>query len=132
MKTLQKNNRNPKDGLRYENVLEALIDACESSNSNEIGVGNNTSAHIAFQEDETPMVVVRYYSTVVGHILSDDCVQIWDGNRWGRTTKTRLDWLVYPLGYRVTSINRKWKIYSISTGAYKDYMSGMVLTAGEF
>jgi hypothetical protein len=130
MKSLNPNNRNPRNGLSYTEIVSAF----QVYKVDQIRVGNNTVAEKvdSFEEPVAAWINVVYYSTKIANLFSNDEVQIYHGGYKTDAAKDRLDWVLLPLGFRLTSIKGKWKIYSIATGAYRDYFAGMVVTRGGF
>lgn len=131
MKTLNPNNRNPRNGLSYEEVAKVLIDAGDGVASLlvEVGVGNNRVARFINMGDGTHKIEIRYYGTLIAYLFPDDTAVLWvNKNDWGtNSTKTTLDWCILPLGYRMTKVGKTWKVYEFATGSYRDYYPGMLV-----
>lgn len=136
MKTLNTNNRNPRyEGVPFWDVHKLLIEDGNgvASLGSSVGVGNNTVARFRRVGHDDPQAIeVKYHDTIVAVLYDDERVQMWTGGFRTKSTKTRLDWVLLPLGYRLTQIGRTWKVYSINTGSYRDFSEGMVVGKGEF
>lgn len=127
MRTLNPNNRNPKNGIKYEDVADLLLQANEEG-SQFVGVGNNTVAEWVSETEDENFIAVTFFDTKIANLIDDDTVQLFDGGYKNAMTKKRLDWVLLPLGYRMTKIRSTWKVYHIATGSYRDYFAGMVVT----
>lgn len=132
----------PKE-YKYSEIAEFLNDEQE----NECGIGNNTVAYwIDSPEDpDGPRIGVRLYDTQIAILYSSgNTVQIFTEDWLTKTTKQRIDKCLLPLGYRLFSNNKghgraRWgnnvaefKLYSIRTGAYRDFVEGMIVERGRF
>lgn len=136
MKTLNPNNRNPRyDGLPFWALHKILMDACNgvAKPGVQVGVGNHTTAEFMMVAHDDPQkIAVKYHGALIAYIYDDQSAMIWNRGFKTKSTKQRLDWVLLPLGYRMTQVQRSWKVYSIQTGAYRDFMEGMVVTRGRF
>lgn len=136
MKTLNENNRNPRyEGVPFWDVHKLLIEdgGGVASLHSRVGVGNNTVARFRRVGHDDPQAIeVHYYETLVAVLYDDDRVQLWTGGYKTASTETRLDWVLLPLGYRLTMVGKTWKVYSIKTGSYRDFSEGMIVGKGDF
>ena len=130
MKTLNPNNRNPKNGVTHDAILSLILEE-EARGQTDVlvGVGNHT---VAFLEAGTWNIILRYYDTWLACLYPDDMVKLWTGGYDTESTRVRLDWVLQPLGFRMVKRNKVWKVYSIATGSYRDFFEGMEVTKGAF
>jgi hypothetical protein len=134
MKTLNKNNKNPQS-LSWKECFGLIIDSYNEGEGLEVGVGNDTTASVA--NEESNYIIVKYRGNRIAVLLDNESVRIYTGGNMTETTKRRLDWVLLPLGYRLTSKSksrRRWgqnhdafKVYRISDGIYLDFIEGMTL-----
>jgi hypothetical protein len=109
-----------------------------------VAVGNNTYAEWMADDGYEPFIAITLHETKVANVLSDDAVQLFDGGYKTVTVARRMDWVLLPLGFRMLTNNSghgrvRWgqnasafKVYSIDTGAYRDYTPGMIVERGAF
>jgi hypothetical protein len=137
--------KNPRNGLRYSDLVDTIT---ENENDDRLTVypyvGNNTYIEWTVGEEAAASISMILHDTEVVRFLSDDAVQLYDGGFKTVTTARRMDWALLPLGFRLITNNEghgrvRWgrnasafKVYSIATGAYRDYHAGMVVRRGEF
>lgn len=129
MKSLLPNNRNPKE-LPFETLASALLNASDTGKWHPMSIvacGNNTTATWHGED----AVVIQFHDTIVALVTSDGVQMFTEGYRT-RTTQKRLDWCLLPLGFRLTQVRGTWKVYSIKTGAYRDFFEGMIVRKGDF
>lgn len=140
--------KNPRNGLTYDQVYEALVNAAvdEENLDRRAWVGNHTYVEWINDGDaDSPFIAMTYHETKVVNFLDNDTVQLFDGGYLTKSTGVRLDWALLPLGFRLATRNEpgtgrvrwgqnysKFKIYSIATGAYRDYTAGMIVERGAF
>lgn len=135
MKTLNPGNKNPRSGIEFWTVHKLLLDDNRgiASTLSRVGVGNNTLAEFRMVGHDDPMAIqISYYGTLVAVLYDDNRVKLSAGGWRENATKARLDWCLMPIGFRIKQIGRTWKVYSINTGAYRDYQDGMVVEKGGF
>lgn len=136
MRTLNPNNRNPKNGLRFWELHKHLIaDGGGVANlKSKVGVGNNTVAVFRRVGHDDPQAIdIVYHGTTIARLYDhDDAVWLHTGGFKTRSVKARMDWALIPIGYRMRQVGRTWKVYSINTGAYRDYFDGMMVVKGTF
>ena len=133
--------KNPKNGLTYEDLFARLI---EQDGKVRVDVGNNTYVEFVQGEDDN-FIAMTYHETKVVNFLDHNTVQLFDGGWKTTATAQRLDWALLPLGFRLVTRNAKgkgrvrwgdnhdeFKVYSIATGAYRDYTAGMIVERGAF
>jgi hypothetical protein len=133
--------KNPRNGLTFDQVANELL---ENNSGQWAWVGNNTYVEWIKDDVEEPFIAMTFHLTKVVNFLDNDTVQLFDGGFMTTATGRRLDWALLPLGFRLTTSNAgegrvrwghnhaKFKVYSIKTGAYRDYTPGMIVERGAF
>lgn len=135
MKTLNPNNRNPKNGIEFWTVHKLLIEEGNgvATTNTSVGVGNNTTARFRMVGHDDPAAIeIVFYETVIAVIYEDHRVKINTGGFKSNSTRQRINWCLLPLGFKMVHVYRTPKVYSVNTGAYKDFRDGMVVEKGEF
>lgn len=124
--------KNPKNGLTFDDCFHKLA---EHDFKDRVFVGNHTYVEWIDSDDiphSSGFVAMTFHDTKVVNILDLDTVQLYDGGYKTHATAARMDWALLPLGFRMTLRRRKYQVYSISTGAYRDFTPGMILERGAF
>lgn len=130
--------KNPKNGLTFGQVCSLVIN---DEGAGRPWVGNHTYVEWVEGEDDG-FIAMTFHETKVVNFLDNDTVQLFDGGYKTKSTGVRLDWALLPLGFRLSTKsgggrtrwgqNTNFKVYSIATGAYRDYSAGMIVERGAF
>lgn len=140
--------KNPRNGLTYDDLFAKLV---EKEGLERVFVGNHTYVewlrddYIGNYSNDEGFIAMTFHDTKVVNFLDSETVQLFDGGYMTKSTASRLDWALLPLGYRCATRNEpgtgrvrwgesyaKFKIYSIKTGIYHDYIEGMIVERGAF
>lgn len=125
MKYLMKGNRLPNS---Y--TFNSLSMAMDEADVSVIGVGNKTEASKILYDSGTGEVVIeiQLHGHTVVRLYENGTLRLFDCGFFTKTTKKRMNAALMGIGKHLVAVNRRTKIYTISTGDFEKYFDGMVVS----